>query len=144
MYPGKLNTLKHTLDVVYNPATQSITATNRFKTDSKLFGRVVRVLDVDFKRSLNASTDMINAALAINYNMPSWGTEEVKQWKFDVKHDMHKRSWSENFAKGYTWSHRVQQNRFSFSLVFINVYFKLNSVLKTNCTILKYKNRIKS
>jgi hypothetical protein len=29
-------------------------------------------------------------------------------------------------------------------LVFISVYFKLNSVLKTNCTILKYKNRIKS
>jgi hypothetical protein len=28
--------------------------------------------------------------------------------------------------------------------IFINVYFKLNSVLKTNYTILKYKNRIKS
>ena len=29
-------------------------------------------------------------------------------------------------------------------LAFINVYWKLNSVLKTNCTILKYKNIIKS
>ena len=26
----------------------------------------------------------------------------------------------------------------------MNVYLKLNSVSKTNCTILKYKNRIKS
>jgi hypothetical protein len=30
------------------------------------------------------------------------------------------------------------------SLVFMNGYLKLNSVLKTNDTILKYKNRIKS
>ena len=31
----------------------------------------------------------------------------------------------------------------NLDLVFMSVYFKLNSVLKTNCTILKYKDRIK-
>ena len=40
----------------------------------------------------------------------------------------------------------IVKGSFSFILVsvFINVYLKLNSVLKTNCKILKYKNRIKS
>lgn len=110
--PGQLTFVKHSLDVQFNPAEQTLTATNRYNTDSRLFGAIVRVFNVDFKRSINRDTDMVNADLEINYNMPKWGTEQTKQWKFDIKHDAHKRSFIENLTQGYKFQARVRQDRF--------------------------------
>lgn len=110
--PGQLIFVKHDLSVKYNPVGQSLEATNNYSTNSMLFGRVVRVFNAQFKRAINEETDMVNANLKIDYNMPLWGHEDLKTWDFDVKHDAHKRTLKESFAQGWKLNVRVQQNRF--------------------------------
>ena len=72
---------------------------------------------------------------------PNIDTPSLFRWRHQARvermqqAEQEKKQFEEEKAKyGHSFS----------SLVFINIYLKLNSVLKTNCTILKFKNRIKS
>lgn len=110
--PGQLIFVKHDLSVKFDPANKALAATNNYNTNSMLFGRIVRVFNAEFGREINHDTDMVNGNLKIDYNRPSWGTEETKQWNFNFKHDLHKKSFREALAEGWKAQVRVQQNRF--------------------------------
>ena len=68
--PGKLNYVIHEIVITKsNDIKSSVTLKNRFETDSKLFGRVFRVLNIDFERSYDAQTNVNDADLVMNYKL---------------------------------------------------------------------------
>jgi hypothetical protein len=61
--PGKLNYVKHEMVITKAADSKLVTIMNRFNTDSKLFGRVFRVLNLDYKREMTDNTNVIDYEL---------------------------------------------------------------------------------
>ena len=107
--PGKLNFVTHSLVVTY--FDKALTLTNRFNTDSKLFGRVFRVLNIDMDRKINAETNMVNANVEFNYKLAKRMNEEMSNWKFKIIHDLNQRG-MKFLQTGYKFNIHMKQNRF--------------------------------
>jgi hypothetical protein len=88
--PGKLAQLSHKLDYTRNKQNE-ITLNSQFETDSKLFGRIFRVLNVNYDRKLNSADQSINAKLDLSYKLAKNADEsELTNWNILIDHDYNK------------------------------------------------------
>ena len=85
--PGKLNQLTHKLDLSVN-SKYEIVLKSAFNTDSKLFGRVFRVLNVDLNRQIDASGSSVNSKLVLGYRLAkSESDAPLTNVQLSVDHD---------------------------------------------------------
>jgi len=66
--PGKLNYVNHEAQITSTVSGNHFSVLNRFKTDSKLFGRLFRELNIDYKRDTSAEKQL-TVDYTINYQL---------------------------------------------------------------------------
>ena len=107
---GKLVSMAH--ESKFSKSKENaIIFTNQFNTDSGLFGKLFKVLNIDFNRQIVASTNMVDSNLKVNYKLARHDPEaNLKNVELKFEHDLHSRTLLQSLQQGYKSKISIKQD----------------------------------